>query len=996
MASYGPISDIVPLNFPPQPNSYNTILNNITNNYLSETTHKKILSNLDLTPDNSNFLKILRMSSKSSASSSSSSSKQQYNQQNNYFEGQILWAKARNNSTSCQLILRDQNDNYYFMEKNDSNPSTHQNFRPFTNVGFVPYDSESKMPEPTNPDLINRISYLSQHLNNPELKVLPLKKVSLVLRPTIGLRYVQAMMVTNPKPKWPNDRALLITEFNPCNPDNSRPFHISIRTSAENMRFPVGALVKTQLVAKAPVNLASGAVGVLYPSATAILDNGTPDEDLIKNMRGIVPDELTDDLTEKDCHNVYIGGFTKDGASTSTSNSFDFLDCEKAFMGVAQLREFPLSKMISLLVERATDNRIKATEIRKAYESNEQATKESLTIFKEDEKAAKKLEKVFEPLNFGPSNSNSKNKIKINLVINLIPWLTNFGNNPNGRFSELDVHHWISTFRREGAKTSAFYEIINITPSYNYTDETNFNLSHSLLQHLTQHDYDPYLQKVEVVSNLLHLGATHGLTGELQFGMSRWLVRACLFRYGQVTSPNPRDFPESGAKWSHTVVRRDIKSLQEAIDDNASSRSVEDRPLYDSEVLLVYATNFKGAHRRAGIHMAPYTKFAYPDKIQIPYNKSWVVELPSADKARDIVEKNQIEQNGFVSGMLRQDFHSEEGFLVHFRNKFCVPSLIGKIAPDSACVPAGRLSYKVIAHPSHPLTIQTLLDRMKNFNATCVVARKAVPFAGVEDKTGVYMLQRAQSSRSGWHFRAGPDPSYSALRFIPPHSNTLVIGADVAPSQRLPILVGLGAFLKQYYPNTSILTALLVYDSVGYRSFAIKFNNPNTVDEIATLPSHVREALVKVGLPRNCLLTVRDDSNFPIDGPAIDVGTGKMREEDLELPENDYFVTKEHAAYLELADQMLFSQIDAEDPGMAAAVAPNLPLPPPRGGVAADAENELAPNAAEAEGAGIQPDNVTQEGLPPSNPNQAAVDHDFPKPGSSPPKNKTDNLKMTK
>jgi hypothetical protein len=164
---------------------------------------------------------------------------------------------------------------------------------------------------------------------------------------------------------------------------------------------------------------------------------------------------------------------------------------------------------------------------------------------------------------------------------------------------------------------------------------------------------------------------------------------------------------------------------------------------------------------------------------------------------------------------------------------------------------------------------------MKNFNATCVVARKAVPFAGVEDVTGVFMLQKAQSNRRGWHFRSDPAPSYSSLRFIPQHSNTLVIGAEVALNRRLPILQGLEVFLRQAYPATNILSARLVHDSVGFRSFAIKLNNSHTVDEMATLPNNVRDALVKVGLPRNCLLTVRDDNNFPIDGPEIEVKAGK-------------------------------------------------------------------------------------------------------------------------
>ena len=202
-------------------------------------------------------------------------------------------------------------------------------------------------------------------------------------------------------------------------------------------------------------------------------------------------------------------------------------------MEVEQLREFPLDKIISQLVARATDNRVLAESVLKIYRSCEHKEGDTrLDELKNDVATTKKLEKVFEPLNFTHSNSNSKKNKKINIVVNMIPWLANFGNNPNGRFTEIDVHHWISTFRREGSKSSGFFEIINITPTYNYTDEKNFNLSHSLLQHLTQHDYDPYLQKVEVVSNLLHLGATHGITGALEFGMSRWLVRICLFRYG--------------------------------------------------------------------------------------------------------------------------------------------------------------------------------------------------------------------------------------------------------------------------------------------------------------------------------------------------------------------------------------------------------------------------------------------------------------------------------
>ena len=86
-----------------------------------------------------------------------------------------------------------------------------------------------------------------EHLNLPDLVILPAKHLQLSYGMNKGFRHVAAEMITNPRPKFPNDRALRIIESNPCNPDNPREFTIDIRTSADVMRFPIGAKVKTQL-----------------------------------------------------------------------------------------------------------------------------------------------------------------------------------------------------------------------------------------------------------------------------------------------------------------------------------------------------------------------------------------------------------------------------------------------------------------------------------------------------------------------------------------------------------------------------------------------------------------------------------------------------------------------------------------------------------------------------------------------------------------------------
>jgi hypothetical protein len=285
--------------------------------------------------------------------------------------------------------------------------------------------------------------------------------------------------------------------------------------------------------------------------------------------------------------------------------------------------------------------------------------------------------------------------------------------------------------------------------------------------------------------------------------------------------------------------------------------------------------------------------------------------------------------------MLRQDFHSARGFVVHFRNRFCVPALIGSIVPHSAYVPAGRLSFKVIPHPEHPITMQTVLENMKNLNEMCVTARKPVPFAGVEDSSQVCMIQRAQKVQSRWHFNSGPASSNSPLRFSQHSEGTLVFGAEVAPNQRGRILKGVAAFLKAAYPSTSIMSACLVYDAVGYRSFSITLNNYPAILEIAKLPKHVSDALVKVGLPRTCSLTLRDTKNFPSDGPKIDVESGDMAELPTELPgppDSDFIINKEHEVYFDIASQLVLHDPEAGGQEVAAPPTSGSPPPPPPGG----------------------------------------------------------------
>ena len=56
-----------------------------------------------------------------------------------------------------------------------------------------------------------------------------------------------------------------------------------------------------------------------------------------------------------------------------------------------------------------------------------------------------------------------------------------------------------------------------------------------------------------------------------------------------------------------------------------------------------------------------------------------------------------------------------------------------------------------------------------------------------------------------------------------------------------------------------------------------------------------------------------------------------MKEELVELPEipkSDYFFTKEHAVYLDIANQMKLQEPGDGDQEVAAAVAPNIPLLP--------------------------------------------------------------------
>jgi hypothetical protein len=834
-------------------------------------------------------------------------------------------------------VLRNVDDTkIYFIEQHDSDPKIHQNYRPFTNVSVELYPiTQIAYPVARHHLLKRKLAELAK--NHPDMSANVCKSVTVMDQPASFLRWVEGVVEPNPKTKHDYDRVFSVTEDNPCYPNSTHKLSISYRANSNQMRFAVGSKVRAQLVVTKPFDSNKRAQGIMYSSVAALSFSEkvvNSDPELKSRMRAIVPDTLLEDIVPEKGHNIFIGGFTGNGPTSSTSNTFDFLDCEKTFMRAKYLREAPLKNILQTLSSRALDNVKNAEDtlkLRKEQEKNPDPNSPSSHISTEtlqaDVDTARRLLKAFPSTDHVPTDCK-----KIRVFINLMPWLSNYGRNPNGRFNEADVHQWISTFRRFGVMSDRIFEIINITPTHNYTDKSNFNLSHSLLQHLTQFNYPSYLRKVEVVSNMLHLGATHQLTNELEFGMSHWLARICLFIYTTEPGSNPCDFTEEGHSWPHEVVDRDIQSLQLDVDDSASSKSVVDRELSGREVLLTYSTGTKGIYRRIETHLEPYRAYAYPCKVQIPYSKRLVVELPTEEQASRVVESNKISQTGFVSAMLRRDFHGSEGFLFHFQKRCCVPSLIAKIAPNSPCAPAGPRSFKVIPHPDDSLTIDSILSKMKAFNTTCSAAGKSPPFLGVEDGNRVHLIRDERTKHRGWlHGK-----SHSSFASSPPpiakHASTIVIGADVGPNQRQPIIDGLITLLNadQRSPRTTLLGALLVLDPYGYRSFALKLSCHIVAGKFADLPDYVKSMLATVGLPKNTLIKVRTEEEFPIDGPEIAITSGKMSATELEIPKNDFFVSPEHAQYLELAAQTPELQSDvAEVPGPRGIISPNIASPPP-------------------------------------------------------------------
>ena len=238
--------------------------------------------------------------------------------------------------------------------------------------------------------------------------------------------------------------------------------------------------------------------GKMFSQVSCLEVREVDDEDIAAIMRGIAPDSLISDLVSQNENTILIGGF--DGFFPSNKSfhyvpTFGFVQCQKAFSKVKNLRDFTLQDMLK---ELSTTNETAFEEANTDIETLEKSEagsdhhEEELITAKENRKTKKKYRSLLNNLSSPPSGKYKR----IQLVINLVPWLREFARNPNGRFAEAEIHQWVTSFRRDGKYSSSIYEVLSIIPSHNHTNALNFNYSHSLYEHLTQDDRAPHLDKM--------------------------------------------------------------------------------------------------------------------------------------------------------------------------------------------------------------------------------------------------------------------------------------------------------------------------------------------------------------------------------------------------------------------------------------------------------------------------------------------------------------------
>ena len=222
--------------------------------------------------------------------------------------GTILWTTIKRHKFTYELIVLDNSrSKIFYLENKFSRPEEHQNFRLWTSVKITLNPPEESTP-PASFSLQRKIQELVDQgqFHSPPREICTIHPIDNGFQS--GVLHINGVIKIRDGGQYTTDRAVEITEHNPCIPEPNYPTTIKFRATTEQMRLPIGTPVTFKTHIAPPNDARLAKTGVMFSQVTDLAPRPEEDHCLAERMRGIAPPSLTNDLLSDTPNTILLGG----------------------------------------------------------------------------------------------------------------------------------------------------------------------------------------------------------------------------------------------------------------------------------------------------------------------------------------------------------------------------------------------------------------------------------------------------------------------------------------------------------------------------------------------------------------------------------------------------------------------------------------------------------------------------------------------------------------
>ena len=504
----------------------------------------------------------------------------------------------------------------------------------------------------------------------------------------------------------------------------------------------------------------------------------SPIKALALSQRAVLPPALVSALDQQAKEkSIFIGAIPSEFEGVS----FDFFDLSKSFQNIKSLNECSLHSIIEKIISK--------------YEVSHSGKTETDT----QRKNRKTLE-ILQP----------NGKKKLTLFINLIPWMSNYARNPDGRFNIVQLHRWCNDFRAQSDFSGKISQLKLILPTHITATADNILSIHSPYECLTSPYSRSHVSYVEVIENTTQLGFfVEKPQNAIVYRDSNHLVRLYMVAFGHDEYAFPKD--------SHKGFDIEVKSLHlPDLDDgfngsNHSSSEIVDQaenPPPNYLVITAY-TKQHGSSKYASSQFDADFPNAVRMDIEAPFTEVRVADALTSDRRnqllkkydtgkRDVSADTTSKLNTIFASMDYKTYfaplhsHPENLFVVHMLPGQGQPAVVSATLPGAQCGSIGMLSYKIFF--DEPTSPQALIAHLRECNDIAVARGGKKIFGAFECSDSLTIIEEHFSYRDNPNFRTklpsfsptgSNSPSAIVIKALPPTVNTQVI-AKCLSDDKLP------------------------------------------------------------------------------------------------------------------------------------------------------------------------------------------------------------------